>query len=98
MIIAKIKKFYGGDPRISPDYCRIVTKRHLLRLKKLLDQERIISGGDVDETNLYIAPTGSELQETARLIHENGGDAVTFVADVTEERKAQSVLDGVPYV
>ena len=43
----------------SPDYSRIVNKGHFDRIKKMLDdtQGKIVMGGTVDESDLYIEPT-----------------------------------------
>ncbi len=53
----QITRFYGEDPHQSPDYPRIVNERQFDRLEKLLVHGRIISGGQSDRRNLYIAPT-----------------------------------------
>ena len=53
----QIKRFYGEDPQQSPDYPRIVNERQFVRLEKFLTNGRIISGGQTDRRDLYIAPT-----------------------------------------
>jgi acyl-CoA reductase-like NAD-dependent aldehyde dehydrogenase len=55
-----VHDFYGADPRQSPDYARIVNGHHLSRLKGLLDDVepgRIVTGGQVDTDDRYLAPT-----------------------------------------
>ncbi len=52
-----INVFYGTDPAQSPDYARIVNKKHFDRLSNLLEQVTIITGGETDRNDLYIAPT-----------------------------------------
>ncbi len=53
-----VEAFYGGDPRKSPDYGRIVNARHHRRLMKLLPGSgTIVTGGAADEEARYIAPT-----------------------------------------
>jgi aldehyde dehydrogenase (NAD+)/aldehyde dehydrogenase (NAD(P)+) len=52
-----ITDFYSDDPRLSPDYPRIVTMDHFLRLKKLLDGSLVSSGGMCDQAERYIEPT-----------------------------------------
>ncbi|RKD30545.1 aldehyde dehydrogenase [Thermohalobacter berrensis] len=56
-IIKYIKEFYGDDPRKSPDYPRIINKKHFIRLSKLLEDGEIVYGGEVDEDDLYLSPT-----------------------------------------
>lgn len=52
-----IKEFYGADPQESKDYGRIINVDHVRRLAGLLEEGRIISGGQVDEADRYVAPT-----------------------------------------
>jgi aldehyde dehydrogenase (NAD+) len=52
-----IREFYGEDPRNSPDYGRIVNRRHFDRLTGCLGQGRIAHGGQFDAGDLYLAPT-----------------------------------------
>jgi len=52
-----IREFFGADPSKSPDYARIINKRHFDRVNTLLSQGRIITGGRTDPEDLYISPT-----------------------------------------
>jgi len=52
-----IQEFYGDDPAKSPDYARIINKRHFNRLAAFLNDGKIIAGGQTDVENNYIAPT-----------------------------------------
>ncbi len=52
-----IKKFYGTDPRQSPDYPRIINDRNFSRLRPLLENGKIVIGGEHDAADRYIAPT-----------------------------------------
>lgn len=55
-----VRDLYGPDPRLSPDYGRIVNDRHFARLAGLLDGDGagdVIFGGDRDATARYLAPT-----------------------------------------
>jgi len=50
--------FFGEDPRKSPDFGRIVNARHHRRLLKLLPGSgELVTGGQADENERYIAPT-----------------------------------------
>ena len=51
-----VKAAYGGDPRQSADYGRIVNERHTQRLSALLTSGRCVVGGEVDIPGRYIAP------------------------------------------
>lgn len=56
-LTAAIRSFYGPDPQISPDYARIINEHHFERLRGLLENQRIVTGGRVDPADRYIAPT-----------------------------------------
>lgn len=53
----QIVKFYGKDPINHPDYGKIINNTHYQRLIDLLDDTKIILGGNTDETQLKIEPT-----------------------------------------
>lgn len=53
----EITRSYGNDPSTSNDFPRIINKRNFYRLKKMLVSEKILIGGETDETTLYISPT-----------------------------------------
>lgn len=53
----EITNAYGENPKLSPDFTRIVNKKHFLRLVGMVEEEKAIAGGIYDEENLYIAPT-----------------------------------------
>ncbi|MDZ7716680.1 MAG: aldehyde dehydrogenase [Balneolaceae bacterium] len=53
----EITKFYGSDPKKSPDYARIINEDHFNRLKQFLNNGNMYMGGPNNEEELYIAPT-----------------------------------------
>jgi aldehyde dehydrogenase (NAD+) len=56
-ITAAIAKFYGDEPKKSPDYGRIINERHHARLVALLKDGTVVTGGAHDVSERYIAPT-----------------------------------------
>ena len=50
-------EFFGDDPFQSPDFGRIVNRRHFERVRGYLDQGEVVHGGQSDEADLFIAPT-----------------------------------------
>ena len=48
-----------SPPQTSPDYARVISDRHFLRLKDLLDSSggKVEAGGQSDRETRYIAPT-----------------------------------------
>ncbi|GLI28584.1 aldehyde dehydrogenase [Agromyces rhizosphaerae] len=56
-LTAEIERFYGADPRRSPDYGRIVNRRHTDRLAGLIAGADVALGGEVEPEERYVAPT-----------------------------------------
>jgi aldehyde dehydrogenase (NAD+) len=52
-----IHQFYGDDPQKSPDYGRIINRKHLDRLTGYLSSGQIEHGGQHQPDGLYLAPT-----------------------------------------
>jgi aldehyde dehydrogenase (NAD+) len=71
-----VRHFYGDAVKESPDYARIVDKRHFQRLKSYLDDAlergaRIVSGGELDPSQDYISPTIlRDVPDEARIMQE----------------------------
>jgi aldehyde dehydrogenase (NAD+) len=59
--LGKMKKhlelFYGVSIKESHDYSRIINKRHLERLRSLIEPGQVHFGGEIDEEKKYLAPT-----------------------------------------
>ena len=56
-VVRAIGEFYGENPRQSPDYGRIVNRRHFDRLAGYLASGHVAHGGQLDVEDLYLAPT-----------------------------------------
>uniref|UniRef100_A0A8C5N156 Aldehyde dehydrogenase n=1 Tax=Leptobrachium leishanense TaxID=445787 RepID=A0A8C5N156_9ANUR len=74
-VIEKIKEtlteFYGENAKQSPDYERIINKRHFKRLLGLMEGEKIVIGGDNDEDSCYIGPTVlADVKPDAKVMQE----------------------------
>lgn len=53
-----ITRFYGDDPRASPDLGRIINHKHFQRLRGLLSCGRVAIGGQSDDSDRYIGESG----------------------------------------
>ncbi len=56
-MVSTIREFYGDEPQRSPDFGRIINERHHARLTRLLDGANVVTGGETDAADRYIAPT-----------------------------------------
>ncbi len=52
-----LREFYGDEPQKSPDYGRIINRKHFDRLMGYLGSGQIVHGGQHDARDLYVAPT-----------------------------------------
>jgi aldehyde dehydrogenase (NAD+) len=60
LLVDKIQQFFGEDPRKSPDYSKIISKRQMEKLKSYLEgmENNIMYGGQkIDIENRYFEPT-----------------------------------------
>jgi aldehyde dehydrogenase (NAD+) len=53
----QLEKIHGTDPQRSEAFPRIINSRHFERLIKLIDNKKVIYGGQTDKDDLYISPT-----------------------------------------
>jgi aldehyde dehydrogenase (NAD+) len=52
-----VHEFYGKDPKETPDFGRIVNRRHHERLSTLMKDGDPVFGGELDAEQCYVAPT-----------------------------------------
>lgn len=69
----EITNAYGEKPKDSPDFARIVNEKNWHRLVSMIEPEKIISGGETDIEDYYIAPT---------LIEENNLDSLLMQEEI----------------
>ena len=56
-VIKQIKKQYGENAIENPEYGKIVNEKHFNRIYSLIDESKVIFGGQNDISSLKIAPT-----------------------------------------
>jgi aldehyde dehydrogenase (NAD+) len=85
--------FYGVDPRQSPNYGRIINRRHFDRLTAYLASGRIEHGGQQDAEDLYLAPTLlTDVAPDAPVMHEEIFGPILPVLDVGSVDEAVAFL------
>ena len=76
LLIENIKKLYSVNPKKSKNYCRVVNKKHFLRLNDLIDDAKknkgkIHFGGKRDIDQLFIEPTIlTDISEKSKIHNE----------------------------
>jgi aldehyde dehydrogenase (NAD+) len=53
----EIKAQYGAAPLNNPDYGKIINEKHFQRVRGLIQQEKVVVGGSVNEATCQIEPT-----------------------------------------
>ena len=60
-LVAELKKQivlqYGANALENPDYGKIINLKHFKRLAALMDKDKLVCGGELDEAALRITPT-----------------------------------------
>ncbi len=54
---AEIKRQFGEHPLENPDYGHIISSKHFERIRSLIDENKVVFGGNCDEEKLQIEPT-----------------------------------------
>ena len=54
---AALHEMYGDDPAKSPDYSRIISQKDVNRLAGLLEDAKVVYGGQYDVDQRYFSPT-----------------------------------------
>jgi aldehyde dehydrogenase (NAD+) len=57
LISNEIRLFYNDNPEKSNDFARVISSENVRRLKGLMKDGHIVTGGTTDEENRYVAPT-----------------------------------------
>lgn len=56
-VVKQIKLQYGENPLENNDYGKIINEKHFARLCGLIDQDKVVIGGNSNPATLQIAPT-----------------------------------------
>ncbi|NWX13366.1 AL3A2 dehydrogenase, partial [Aegotheles bennettii] len=94
-IKATLQEFYGEDVKSSPDYERIVNKRHYKRILGLLEGQKIAHGGETDEATCFIAPTIlTDVSPESKVMEEEIFGPVLPILPVKSVDKAIEFING----
>ena len=56
-VCKQVKKQYGENPLNNPDYGKIINQKHFERVLGLIDERKVVLGGENNAETLQIAPT-----------------------------------------
>jgi aldehyde dehydrogenase (NAD+) len=92
---AAVKEFYGADPKQSPDYARIVNRRHFDRLSRFLKDGEVAYGGQIEPESRFIAPTAlRRVRPDADVMGEEIFGPILPVLPVRDLDKALEFVNG----
>jgi aldehyde dehydrogenase (NAD+) len=90
-------EFYGLNPKLSPDYGRIVNAKHFARLVNYLGDGKIFHGGDHDAQELFLAPTIlTDMKPDSPAMQEEIFGPVLPVLEFDDFAEAMSQLQACP--
>ena len=89
--------FYGEDHKKSPDYGRIINNSHFKRLQGYLSSGKIIAGGELDENELFIAPTILEVSNAnSQIMREEIFGPILPVMEYDSYEEAELIVNQNP--
>ena len=92
-----LREFYGPDPKLSPDYGRIVNQKHFDRLVNYLGDGKIFHGGENDARELYFAPTVlTDVRPDAPVMQEEIFGPVLLVLEFDDLAETIAQLQAAP--
>ncbi|XP_068124817.1 aldehyde dehydrogenase family 3 member A2-like isoform X2 [Hyperolius riggenbachi] len=90
-----IKEYFGENPKLSPDYERIINKNHFKRILGLLEGHNVVIGGETDESSCYVAPTVlSDVNPDSRVMQEEIFGPVLPIITVKNVDEAIQYING----
>ncbi len=92
-----LQEFYGENPAISPDYGRIINQKQFDRLASLLTEGNVITGGQTNREDLYIAPTLiTDISLNAPVMEEEIFGPILPILEYQDLEEAISIINQFP--
>ncbi len=82
----EIEAAYGKDPEQSPDYARIISDKHWVRLEAMSQQGTVLYGGTGQRDQRYWAPTLIAPDQNSALMQEELFGPILPLVPFTEEK------------
>lgn len=96
-LVACVKTFFGDNPQSSPDLARIVNDHQFDRLVRLLDEGKILIGGQTDKSDRFIAPTLIEqVSPTAKVMEDEIFGPILPILEYDQLDEAISFINARP--
>jgi aldehyde dehydrogenase (NAD+) len=93
----RIISVYGEDAMASPDFARTVSDNHFQRICGLIDQQKVLVGGQSDPASRFIAPTVMrDVVLTDKIMSDEIFGPVLPVLDYEKMTEVYEVVDQLP--
>ena len=93
-LILHIEKSFGKNQQDSADYGRIVHQKHFNKLKKSLQNQKLVYGGQMDEKKLFFGPTLIENPPLeSELMQEEIFGPILPITGYKEEEDIHNILE-----
>lgn len=93
-LILHIEKSFGKNQQDSTDYGRIVHQKHFNKLKKSLQNQKLVYGGQMDEKKLFFGPTLIENPPLeSELMQEEIFGPILPITGYKEEEDIHNILE-----
>ncbi len=93
----RIIDIYGEDASTSPDYGRIVNDGHFERISNMIEQNKVVVGGQTNASKKYIAPTVMrDVTLADKVMSEEIFGPVLPILDYTSFEDVYSVIAQLP--
>jgi len=96
-LVGRINKLYGNNPSKNPALGRIVNQRHTSRISELIEQEKVVVGGQFDIEQRYIAPTVmANIELSDAIMQQEIFGPVLPVMSFTDHDQALQIIEALP--
>jgi aldehyde dehydrogenase (NAD+) len=97
LLVYEIKTFYGEDPSVSKDFCRIINASKTEKMASFIKNGEIITGGITNTEQCYVAPTIiTNVSPDDAVMHEEIFGPVLPVITFREFNEVYSIINQNP--
>ena len=93
LIIDRLKKIYNSDSNKSTNYSKIISSKHVGRLKDLVQGCKVVYGGDYNIKNKFFEPTIIEIKNLkSKILNEEIFGPILPIIQYNDESELYNIL------
>lgn len=94
LLIDRLKKIYNSDAYNSSNYSKIISSKHVERLKDLMDNSKIIYGGNFNVKTKFFEPTIVEIEnDKNKLLKEEIFGPILPIVEYNNDDELYNILN-----